>query len=170
MQRCRGRVWLVAVALIAASCGSESTATAPTAPTPRPTVAPIPTPAPTPAPTPTPAPSPDGSGMNTNPPVRLNLRLYSIEDPNGTAYPADTSDIRIGWTARVDVIAKDANNRETLGTGPVEFFVSNPSIVWVRANNRTHQRRLQAVQRGPLEVWATQQGVRSNNLGLHFIP
>src|SRR5688572_27271396 len=138
MHRRRDWVWLAAAALTALSCGDAATPTAPTS-NPSPVVVASPTPAPTPAPTPTPSPTPcpgcDGLGLNTNAPARLNLRLYSIEDPSGRHHPpgnvctngcpSTSVEIRIGWTARLDVIAKDANNRETFGSEPVEFFVSN---------------------------------------------
>jgi hypothetical protein len=175
---------LVPVALAAASmigCGSGSPA-APT-PTPAPVAQATPTPAPTPAPTPTPEADPTpcpgcpGFGQNTNPPARLNLRLYSIEvggvatDPgvvctNGC--PTTFANIPIGATARLDVIAKDAFNRETVGTEPVDFIVSDPSLVIIRNQGNAFQRRLQAVKPGTIEVYALQQGVRSGTLTLNL--
>jgi hypothetical protein len=173
---------LVAVALAAAlmtGCGSDSPTAA--TPTPSPVAQATPTPAPTPAPTPTPTPEPtpcpgcDGFGQNTNPPARLNLRLYSIEvggvptDPgvvctNGC--PTTFANIPIGATARLDVIAKDAFNRETIGTEAVDFIVSDPSLVILRNQGNSHQRRLQAVKPGTVEVFAVQQGARSGTLTL----
>jgi hypothetical protein len=170
-------------AALLAGCGSESPATPTPSPTPivQASPSPAPTPTPTPAPTPTPEPTPcpgcDGFGQNNNPPVRLNLRLYSIEeggvptDPgvvctNGC--PSRSAFLRIGATARLDVIAKDAADRETAGTEPVDFIISDPSLVIVRNQSNSHQRRLQAIAPGTIEVFAVQQGVQSGGLVLYL--
>src|SRR5262245_6579665 len=82
-RRIHGSVMAVALATAAMiGCGGDSP-TAPPTPAPVAQATPTPTPAPTPVPTPTPTPEPtpcpgcDGFGQNTNPPARLNLRLYS---------------------------------------------------------------------------------------------
>src|SRR6185295_755689 len=75
---------VLGAALGVVSCGGPS----PT--TPAPTPLPIPAPTPTPTPTPDPEPAP-----NTNRPVRLNLRLYSVEDPQGNWHPPTPGDFTI---------------------------------------------------------------------------
>jgi hypothetical protein len=164
-----GATLLVAVSL--AACGGSS----PVTPTPSPTPVATPTPAPTPTPTPVPTPTPCTQGLceepvtNTNPPVRLTLRLYTVESPSGgfTAQPDPGTPITVGHIARLDVTAKDVDNRETIGRGDVEFFYSNPVLVRVFGNH-THQRRLEVLRPGQLDIWATQDGVRSNVLTLTF--
>lgn len=154
-----------------AACGGSS----PVTPTPSPTPIATPTPAPTPTPTPVPTPTPCTQGLceepvtNTNPPVRLTLRLYVVESPTGGFIPQPNpgTPIPVGYIARLDVTAKDVDNRETIGRSDVEFFYSNPSLVRIFGNH-THQRRLEALLPGQLDIWAMQDGVRSNVLTLTF--
>ena len=146
-------------------------------PTPIPTATPLPeptatpTPVPTPTPTPTPCPACEPNVTNTNPPVRLNLRLYAVEDPYGEtkfSYDPDRG-IPLDWVARLDVVGKDADGQETNGRDTIEFHFSAPKLVKV-SGAHSHQRRLKALDTGELTCWAIQQGVRSNDLVLRFVP
>ena len=172
---------VLAVALAAATmigCGSNSPTAVPTpAPIAQATPAPTPAPTPTPTPEPTPCPGCPGFGQNTNPPARLNLRLYSIEvggvatEPGNVCTngcPTALANIPVGATARLDTIAKDAFDRQTIGTEAVDFFVSDPSLVIVRSQGNPFQRRLQALAPGTIQVYAVQQGVRSGTLTLNL--
>jgi hypothetical protein len=155
--------------LLVGSCGSSS----PVTPTPSPVPTATPAPAPTPAPTPLPTPTPDDEGeppvTNSNPAARLAIRLYVVEDPGGGYISnPDPNNIPAGFTARIDVTAKDDDNRETQGRGSLEFFFngSAPFKVW---GNHTNQRRISA-NGGQVDCWATQDGVRSATLTLTFTP
>ena len=152
-----------------AGCGSPTEPVVPT-PTPAPTAAPTPTPpAATPAPVPTPTPGGEPPVENTAPAVRVSIRLYSVEDGAGSFIPNFDPGLPIptGYWARVDVTAKDKDNLETNGNGSVEFFVSNPRAVEITGGH-TNQRRLRALVPTAVDVWATQDGVRSNILALTF--
>jgi hypothetical protein len=153
------------------SCGGSS----PAAPTPSPVVVATPTPTPAPVATPTPVPSPTPCAdceepvVNSNPAVRVTMRLYVIEDPGGgyIGNPNAEDPIPVGYTARLDVISKDVDNRETVGRRPIEFFFSNPALAKITGNH-THQRRVQGLLPGQLDCWAVQDGVRSNTVTLTF--
>jgi hypothetical protein len=159
---------LIGLLSFLAGCG-QSTPAAPT-PSPSPVATPTPAPVATPTPVPTPTPCPDCEApvTNSNPAVRVTIRLYVVEDPGG-GYISNPSkdDIPVGWVARLDVTSKDVDNRETTGQGDVEFFFNNPSIVSV-GGNHTNQRRVQGIARGQVDCWATQDGVRSNTITLSF--
>jgi hypothetical protein len=165
-----GRDSIVALAaLLAIGCGNA----APVAPVAVATVPPPP--APTPAPTPvavtTPEPAEcDGcepSVTNRASPVRLTLRLYTVEDGFGSFVrnPNPLDPIPLGWLARLDVVGKDADGKETNGHEEIVWHLSEWSLARV-SGNHTHQRRLKVLQKGFLEVWVTQEGVRSNTLSL----
>jgi len=156
------------------ACGKST----PAAPTPSPT--PVAIASPSPAPTPTPAPSPSATPpcptdpceepvTNTNPAVRVTMRIYVVEDPGGgyvgNVNPGD--DIPVGYTARLDVTSKDLDNRETVGQSAVDFFFSDTSRVKVTGNH-TNQRRVQGLAAGDVDCWAVQDGTRSNIITLHF--
>lgn len=181
----RRRGWMDVAALLAGlswwtACGSPvRPAAIPEAPSPEATPTPASTPSPSPSPSPSPTPSPSPSAnpgpcadceepvSNTNPPVRLNLRLYAVEDPYGkTKFNWDpTRAIPVGWTARLDVVGKDVDGAETNGQGDVQFFVSDAPLVKV-SGQHSHQRRLKVLEAGELTCWVTQDGVRSNDLQL----
>jgi hypothetical protein len=101
--------------------------------------------------------------------ARLTLRLYTVESPTGgfESNPNPGAPIPVGHIARLDATAKDDGNKETVGRGDVEFFFDNPSLVRVFGNH-THQRRLEVLRPGYLDVWAIQDGVRSNTVSLVF--
>jgi hypothetical protein len=155
---------------LAVSCGSST----PVTPTPSPMPAATPAPAPSPTATPVPAPSPtppvdegEPPVTNTNPATRLAIRLYVVEDPGGGYINnPDPNNVPAGYTARIDVTAKDIDNRETEGQGTLEFFFngSAPFKVW---GNHTNQRRVTA-QGGQVDCWAVQDGARSPTLTLTF--
>jgi hypothetical protein len=148
------------------SCGGGGTT-----PTVTPTPTPVPTPAPTPVPTPTPEPSPEGEApvtRNTQP-VRLTLRLYAVEDPAGNHFPnyQTTGDgtpiIPVNYRFRLDIVAKDSRNRETVGTGEVEWSWDDNAVEVVNLNNR-FQPRLRAVRASRMTAYAMLDGVKSNEL------
>ena len=166
----------LAAALLLAGCDGSAPLTPVTA------ASVAPTPAPTPVPTPAPTPAPGGDEVdscdgceppvtNRNSPVRLTLRLYTLEDGLGQFIrnPSTLDVIPLNWFARLDVVAKDAEGKETNGNEEVVWHFSDDSLARV-SGNHTHQRRLKALQAGYLEVWVTQEGVQSNTIGLTFGP
>jgi hypothetical protein len=162
---------LFAVAIVLPSCGGSS----PAAPTPSPSPVVVATPTPTPVPATTPAPSPipeegEPPVTNTNPARRLTMRIFVIENPDGT-YTGNVDPkqpIPVGYTARLDVTAKDLDNRETVGQGEVQFFFSDPGLARV-SGNHTNQRRVQGLGVGSMDCWAVQDGVTSNTITLTFV-
>jgi hypothetical protein len=163
---------LALAALLAVSCGGSSPVT-PVAVVPTPAPTPVPTPAPTPSPTPTPVAEIcddcEVAVTNRNSPVRLTLRLYTLEDGFGqfVRNPSPLDVIKVGWFARLDVVAKDIAGDETNGNEEVVWHFSDESLIRVTGNH-THQRRVKALAPGYVDVWATQEGVRSNTLTLTF--
>src|SRR5262249_24892884 len=148
----RSLMMIGAVSLLS-GCGMSTPAN-PT-PSPAPVASPTPSPAPVATPTPAPVPSPtppcptdpcEVPVTNTNPAMRVTMRIYVIEDPGGgytgNVNPGD--DIPVGYTARLDVTSKDLDNRETVGQGDVEFFFSDTSKVRIFGNH-TNQRRVQGL-------------------------
>jgi hypothetical protein len=169
----RARAVAPAVALIVSAFAGCGGPTDPVVPTPAPTTPPAaatPAPAPTPTPTPTPTPGVEPPVENTNPAVRVTIRLYAVEDGVGGFFPNwdPNEPIPARYWARVDVTSKDKSNLETNGNGVVEFFVSTPRLIEVTGGH-TNQRRLKALTRPvTTDVWATQDGVTSNKLTLSF--
>jgi len=165
----RTRVVAPALALIIAGLTGCDSPTQTVVPTPAPTATPTPAPAPTPTPTPTPEPSGEPPVVNTSPAVRVTIRLYAVEDGAGNfiANYDPNEPIPTRYWARVDVTSKDEKGKETNGNGAVEFFVSVPRLIEVTGGH-TNQRRLKALAPVMVEVWATQDGVRSNTLTLTF--
>jgi len=174
MTRCGwARALMLLAALSAGGCGGSS----PVAPAPQPTPAPTPAPTPTPAPQPTPAPEPtpevcdecEEAVSNTNPPVRLTLRLYTVEDGFGKfiSNPKPNDPIPVGWYARLDVTGKDEKGDETNGARPPTWNWTNGSLMDVGGGN-THQRRLKVLKAGSADFWVRQQGVDSNRITLYF--
>jgi hypothetical protein len=99
----------------------------------------------------------------------VTLRLYAVEDGQGRFiedFPADRP-IPAGYTARIDVTAKDEDEAETNGSGNVDWTFSDPGLVRVRGGH-PFQKRLTAVQPGTVECQASLDGVASNVLTLTF--
>lgn len=158
--------------LAGAGCGSS---TSPAEPTPS---VPVATPAPTPTPTPVANPPlqaptlPPCNGCeppvtNTNPPVRLTIRVYKIQDLNGTVIAGIPPSIPLGYTVTIDATPKDAGNRDTLGSGTVDFTFSDMSIIEV-SSNHGFQKKLKVLGAGLLEVKASLDGIDSNTLVITF--
>ena len=167
----KGWFGLLGVLMVLPACGS-STPAAPT-PSPSPVVVATPTPTPVPATTPAPSPTPEEGEppvTNTNPAVLLTMRIFVIKNPDGT-YTGNVDPkqpIPVGYTARLDVTAKDIDNRETVGRSDVEFFFSDPGLARITGNH-TNQRRVQGLGIGSLDCWAVQDGVTSNTITLTFV-
>lgn len=161
------RTRVVPAALILACLVGCGTPTQPVVPTPAPTPTPTPVPAPTATPAPTPTPEPPVE--NTAPPVRVTIRLYTLEDGTGNfiANPDPNVPIPRGYWARLDVTAKDEDNLETNGKGSVEFFFTNQRSIEV-VGGHTNQRRVRALAPAVVECRAALDGVRSNLLKLTF--
>ena len=161
---------LAGVLIVLPACGA-STPAAPT-PSPSPVAIPSPTPVPVATPTPVPTPTPESEPpvTNTNPATRLTMRIFVIENPDGT-YTGNVDPkqpIPVGYTARLDVTAKDIDNRETVGRSAVEFFFSDPGLARITGNH-TNQRRVQGLGIGSLDCWAVQDGISSNTITLTFV-
>lgn len=159
---------LLGALVVLPACGAST----PAAPTPSPAAIATPTPAPVATPTPAPTPTPEEGEppvTNTNPAVRLTMRIFVIENPDGsyTGNVDPKQPIPVGYTARLDVTAKDVDNRETVGQSDVEFFFSDTGLARITGNH-TNQRRVQGLAVGSLDCWAVQDGVRSNTITLTF--
>jgi hypothetical protein len=167
-RRCQG---VLIAAMLTIAC-AESTPVSPVSqatPTPLPTAAAAPAPSPAAVPTPGPCDGCEPPTINTAPPIRLTLRLYAVEDGQGSFVknldPGKA--IPVGWYARLDVVAKDASGDETNGSEDIEWHFSECCLAKV-SGNHTHQRRLKVLKSGFLDAWVTQHGVRSNTVSLAF--
>lgn len=161
--------YLLSGALIVLPACGTSTPAAPT-PSPSPVAAASPTPVATPVPSPTPTPEGETPVTNTNPATRLTMRIFVIEHADGT-YSGNVNPglpITVGDTARLDVTAKDIDNRETVGRSEVQFFFSDPGLARITGNH-TNQRRVQGLAIGSIECWAVQDGITSNTITLTFV-
>jgi len=162
---------LIGAAMAAVSCGGSTSPV-----TSEPTV-PVSTPTPTPAPpvvnepsqdpTPPPCNGCEPPVTNTNPPVRLTIRVYKVQDVNGTLVDGIPPSIPLGYTVTVDATPKDAGNRDTLGSGTVDFTYSDPTLVDV-GSNHGFQKKLKVLGAGLLEVKASLDGIDSNTLVITF--
>jgi hypothetical protein len=169
VMRTRSLILIAAMSsgLAGAGCGSG---TSPAEPAPSvPIATPAPTPTPTPVANPEPTPPPcngcEPPVTNTNPPVRLTIRVYKIQDLNGTVIAGIPPSIPLGYTVTIDATPKDANNRDTLGTGTVDFTFSDMSIIDV-GSNHGFQKKLKVLGAGLLEVQASLDGIDSNTLAI----
>ena len=163
-----------------AACGGGSSA--PSTPS---TPAPTPKPTPTPDPNPTPAPDPSAtpctvglcepSTTNTAQPVRVILRLYQLFDQNDN-WVTPTPDpvqqvvkepIPVGYTIRLDVTGKDGEGEDTVGKKDIQFVFSDPDMVQESIQN-DFQRKLKVKKAGAFTVYATFDGVGSNDLRFTF--
>jgi hypothetical protein len=156
-------VALVSVASI--SCGGGGTPSAPVVPAPSPVVVATPTPVPTPEPTPEAEPP----VTNSRPPVRITARLYLVEDAAGNRVDYDTTKegvpiIPLGYRFRVDIVAKDAKNKETTGSGHPEWTFDPEHLIDIVTFSNEFQPRLRASQRGEFNVYATLDTIQSNTI------
>ena len=124
---------------------------------------------PSPSPTPCPPGVCEDPVTNDTPAARVTVRLYTVTNQDGELQHGFTADspIPVGYQVTLDVVAKDEDEKETTGQGPVEFQFSNPSLVRVGGNHR-YQRRLTVLKAGELKVTATLDAVESNPLTLHL--
>ncbi len=164
------------LAIVLAGCGNPvSPVTPPPLPVPSPTPVPTATPVALITPTPLPTPTPCTQGLceepttNTNLPVRLTLRIYTIVNGGGELIKGITEKdaIPLSYTVTVDATAKDAVDNDTLGLTPIQWQYENAGGVSIRGNH-THQRRLTGERPGIVLVTATQDGVKSNTVMLQF--
>jgi hypothetical protein len=166
---------LVAVAVMPA-CGGGSSPTA--APTPVPTPTPKPEPTPTPAPTPTPCPLGlcEAPTTNTAPVVRAVLRFYQLFDQNGVWIQPTPDPVKqvveqpipVGYTIRLDVTGRDADDKETLGHKDITFIYSDETMVEASIQS-DFQRKLKVVKPGKFTVFVMFDGVGSNDLKFTFV-
>ena len=183
----RFKTTLFGAALLAAACGGntvqpvapvipEATATPQPQATPAAIVNPTPTPTP-PATTASPTPEPCTQGLceepvtATTPPVRLTVRLFTVENGTGKFWPNwDINEpIPPDFFARVDVTGKDEHGYETNGIEEPVFHFSDDTLV-KEGGDHSHQRRLKVLEKGGmLDVWVTQQGVTSNVITLRLV-
>ena len=118
---------------------------------------------PSPSPTPPPCNGCEPPVTNTNPPVRLTIRVYKVQDVDGQIVPGIPPSIPLGYTVTVDATPKDAANKDTLGSGTVEFTFSPATLVDV-GSNHGFQKKLKVLAPGLLEVRASLDGIDSNTL------
>jgi hypothetical protein len=171
---------LAAVAALAtsfAACGGGSSPTAAvttTNPTPAPTpTIPAPAPMPTPDAEPTPEPPAEPPVTRTTKVTRITLRLFVVLDHSGQITNYDTDDegrpiILVGYQFRLDIIAKDAKNRETAGSGEVIWHFEDESSIEVEKIVNIFHPRLRASRAGSFTAWAELDGVESNRMTLEF--
>lgn len=159
------------------STGPDPVVGAQGSPSPAPTPTPTPTPTPAPNLQPSPSPSPacdhglcETPVTNTNPPVRLSIKLYSAIDDRGrqVANPPVNA-IPLSYRITLDATAKDAFGYETNGGGKVNFSFSNPGALNL-SGTHPFQIKVQATEAGPITAWAELDGVRSSDLNLVFVP
>ncbi len=169
---------LAAALLTLVACGSGG----PSAPAVTPSVTPTPTPTPAPQATPTPEPTPEGEPpvTRTDPPVRITLRFYDLEDPSGVQVPdydknADGAPIvPVNYMFRLDSVAKNAKNKETIGDGTVTWHFSDEGIVEIINDSNPFQYRLRALRGGTLSTYVTMSGgknthdINSNTVTVEF--
>ena len=145
--------------------GSSSSGTGVTAvATPEPPTAPAADQPPPQNPAPPPCQNCEAPVTNTNPPVRLTIRIYKIQDLNGSIVQGVIPpSIPVGYTITIDATPKDANNRDTLGSGTVDFTVSEPALVDIKSNHG-FQKKLTVLGAGLIEVKASLDEIDSNTL------
>ena len=156
----------VCLSLASASCGGGG---APSAPVPVATPTPVAVATPTPAPTPEPTPEPEPPVTNSRPPVRITARLYLVEDASGRRVDYDTTKagipiIPLGYRFRVDIVAKDAKNKETTGSGHPDWTFDPEHLIDIVTFSNEFQPRLRASQRGEFNTYATLDKIRSNTI------
>ena len=166
------RAAVAVFALSLAACGSDS----PTTPvvTASPTPAPVAVvPEPSPEPTPDAGPTPEPPVWRTTKVSRITLRLFVVLDPAGQITDYDLNEdeqpiIPLGYQFRLDIIAKDAKNKETIGSGNVVWHFQDESSVDVQNFNNVFHPRLRASRAGSFTAYAELDGVESNRLTLEL--
>lgn len=162
--------------VFASACGSSAPSAPSRATDPLPAPTPEPTPAPTPIPLPSPTPTPCVLGLceapttNTNPAVLLNLRVYFVEDAGGNRTKLGEKDeIPVGYLVHLDVTAKDAESKETLGTtASVLFTFAGDTGAAEISGNHQFQRKIKVLAPGYLDCQAELDAVKSRVMRLRF--
>ena len=155
-----------------AACGGGSITTPPVTTPPTTQVA-VASPSPTPSPTSTPC--PDGACSNTNPVVRVQLRLYLLFDENRMVVTPTPDPVRqvleeplpVGYTMRLDVTGRDAIGDETNGKGQIQWFYSGQDLVDTDARS-PWQRDVTIVKPGQWSVYVNFDGIDSNSIAFTF--
>jgi len=163
-------------ALLMTSCGGGGSATTPapvSAPTPVVVATPTPVAAPSPSPTP-PCPTDpcEAPVERQTPPVRITLRLFVVEDPAGGVFEYKQTDdgtpiIPVNYRFRLDIIAKDAKNKETQGSGNVIWHWDD-NMVDVENLTNVYHPTLRATRGGSWCATAEMDKITSNELCLAF--
>jgi hypothetical protein len=104
--------------------------------------------------------------------VRITLRLFVVEDGRGGVYqyretPEGLPLIPVGYFFRLDIIAKDAKNKETRGTGEVVWHWDTDLIDEDNLSNIYHP-RLRARRDGKFCATAELDKITSNELCTEF--
>jgi hypothetical protein len=162
---------LLAVSL--AACGSDRSPTAPVvtaSATPAPAAA---VPAPAPTPTPDAGPTPEPPVTRTTKVSRITLRLFVVLDPSGQLTDYDLNEdkqpiIPLGYQFRLDIVAKDPKNKETMGSGNVIWHFEKEDSVEVQNFVNIFHPRLRASRVGAFTAWAELDGVQSNRMTFEF--
>jgi hypothetical protein len=76
--------------------------------------------------------------------------------------------IPLGYTIRLDLVGKDATNKDTQGRKEITFVYSDDSMVEVSIQS-DWQRKLKVVKPGKFTVYALYDGVGSNDLHFTFV-
>jgi hypothetical protein len=154
--------------------GASPSAPATPAATPTPVAVATPTPpAPTPEPTPPCPTDPCEQPVERDTkPVRITLRLFVVEDPAGGVFQYKSDDdgtpiVPVNYKFRLDIIAKDAKNRETKGSGNVIWHWDDNMIDVENIENVYHP-TLRATKGGMWCAKAEMDDVVSNELCLDF--
>lgn len=149
--------------LALSACGSS-----PTTPTVNPTPAPTatPTPAPTPAPKPTPNPTPTPPPGNTNPVVKLHIKVEFVEcDGKVLRNSKEATSAAIGCKIHLDATAKDENNEKTTPEGSFIWEYTPRYLVNVNEKD-PFAPIVTALEPGQLRIQAQVDGVFSNILDI----
>lgn len=133
--------------------------------------APAPTPgAPAPAPTPgAPAPNPGGQiPTNTNPPVRLNAKVYFVECEGRAVSGEYSTEARIGCRVHFDVTPRDANNQHTQTRNIPRWTFSPPEIGDGTSTRTGFTPAIRVTGAGTFSAYAEADGLTSNTVTIRF--
>jgi hypothetical protein len=155
--------------VVVLSCGGGG---APSAPVVVATPSPVAVATPTPAPTPEPTPEGEPPVERETAPVRITLRLFVVENPDGSVYQYRENQeglpiIPGGYHFRLDIIAKDKKNKETRGSGNV-LWHWNDNLIDVENMNNIYHPTLRASRPGQFCAVAELDKILSNELCLEF--